>query len=281
MGTVAVEVKTGIASEGGHWYAADGTAVYEVPRADGKGYRPATLRDARKLNLYPGLTGVMRVAAAPGLEKWKQENLLLAAATLPKVEGESVETWMQRVREDAWKQGEQARELGTRMHRELELVLADPNYVADADLLPLIQPAVSWIYENFSSQTWMVERGFAHPIGYGCRIDFGTAGRRYAIVDFKTTDKPLDSVKLWPEHGMQIAGQIKAVFRDYFTESHLHQVEGWNLFVSTKEPGIKAIRHTGEDLEVAWRKLLCLVDFWKLDKGYDPSTGFSRAQGTL
>lgn len=280
MGTIAEGVKTGIASEGGHWYAPDGTPVYEVPRSKGGGTRPATLRDARKLGLYPGLTGVMRVAAAPGLEKWKQENLLLAAATLPMREGEGIDEWLQRVREDAWKQGEQARQLGTALHKAIEQLL-EGSKLSDQGLLELARPAMEWVYTNFSEQPWLVERGFAHPVGYGCRIDFGTRGRRYAIVDFKTTDKPLDQVKLWPEHGMQIAGQIMAVFRNDFHESHLHEVEGWNLFVSTREPGVRALQHKPEDLEVSWRKLLCLVDYWKLDKGYDPSTGFIHADGTL
>lgn len=266
MGTVAAEVKTGLAGEGSHWYAKDGTAVYEVPRADGKGYRPATLRDARKLGLLPGLTSVIKVMAAPGLERWKQENLLLAAATLPKQDGEEVEQWMQRVREDAWAQGEKARETGTAIHKIIELLLQG-NYV-QGELTRFAMPALDWITQRFQGQDWLVERGFANRIGYGCRIDFGTVGKRLALVDFKTTDKPLDDVKAWPEHTIQLAGQAMAVFHDKARDPL--EVECINLFVSTREPGVKAIVHPVADIAVGWQKLKRLVELWQLDKQYFP-----------
>ena len=48
------------AKESSHWYWPDGRTCYEVERADGKGMRAATLRDARKLGLYPGVTGIIK-----------------------------------------------------------------------------------------------------------------------------------------------------------------------------------------------------------------------------
>ena len=50
--------------ESGHWYTRDGRPFYEVPRSDGSGMRPATLKDARLLGLYPGVTTILRCAAA-------------------------------------------------------------------------------------------------------------------------------------------------------------------------------------------------------------------------
>ena len=64
-----------------HWYFPDGTPLHQVPRADGKGSRPTSLRDARKLGLFPSVTNVLSILAKPGLEAWKQEQAILAART--------------------------------------------------------------------------------------------------------------------------------------------------------------------------------------------------------
>ena len=74
-----------------HWYFPDGTPIHEVPRADGKGTRPTSLRDARKLGLFPSVTNVLGVIAKPALDAWKQEQAILAALTLPRNEGEPLD----------------------------------------------------------------------------------------------------------------------------------------------------------------------------------------------
>jgi hypothetical protein len=70
------------AAESLHWYDRDGKPAYTVKAKDGSD-RPATLRDARKLNLVPSVTTIIRCAAAPGLELWKANQLMMAALTLP------------------------------------------------------------------------------------------------------------------------------------------------------------------------------------------------------
>jgi len=49
------DTTTGRASEGGHWYAQNGSCVYEI-RATAGQMRPVTLRDARKRGLGTKLT---------------------------------------------------------------------------------------------------------------------------------------------------------------------------------------------------------------------------------
>ena len=74
--------QTAFAAESGHWYKADGTPAYTVLAKSGA-ERPTTLRDARTLNLYPSVTTIIRLAAAPGLERWKLNQFGLALLTLP------------------------------------------------------------------------------------------------------------------------------------------------------------------------------------------------------
>ena len=87
-----------------HWYYPDGTPLHEVPRADGKGTRPTSLRDARKLGLFPSVTNVLSILAKPGLEAWKQEQAILAALTLPRTENEPLDEFARRVVADVGSQ---------------------------------------------------------------------------------------------------------------------------------------------------------------------------------
>src|SRR5574337_844081 len=75
------------ATEGGHWYASDGSAAYTIKARDGSD-RPTTLRDARKLMLWPSVTTIIAAGARPALERWKAEQLMLAALTLPRLPDE-------------------------------------------------------------------------------------------------------------------------------------------------------------------------------------------------
>src|SRR5436190_23373532 len=47
----------------------------------------STLRDARKLGLLPSVTNILGVITKPELTAWLQEQAVLAALTLPRLEG--------------------------------------------------------------------------------------------------------------------------------------------------------------------------------------------------
>src|SRR6266436_7275945 len=101
QGQTSTQTGNAIASEACHYYARDGAPVYEVPRAKGDGTRPTTLADARKRDLVPSVTNVLNVAAKPGLETWKAQQLLQSALTLPRIEGETLDAYALRVIEDS------------------------------------------------------------------------------------------------------------------------------------------------------------------------------------
>ena len=73
-------------SESGHWYKKDGSPAYTTLGKTGE--RATTLRDARKLGLLPSTTGIIRQLSSAGLDLWKQQQVLLAALTLPRLADE-------------------------------------------------------------------------------------------------------------------------------------------------------------------------------------------------
>jgi len=66
-----------------HWYLKSGEPYHQVLRADGKGLRDVTLKDAKKVGAMRSVTSVLRVVAKPGLESWKIEQGIMSALTLP------------------------------------------------------------------------------------------------------------------------------------------------------------------------------------------------------
>ena len=83
-------------AESVHWYRQDGAPQYTVKAKDGSD-RPTTLRDARKMDLVPSVTTILKVAAKPGLEQWKLEQMLLSALTLPRAQDEQEKAYIARI----------------------------------------------------------------------------------------------------------------------------------------------------------------------------------------
>lgn len=102
-----------------HWYTRQGKPCYTVLGKNGK-ERDTTLADARKLGLVPSVTTIIREASAPALERWKREQMMLSALTLPRNEGEPEAEWLKRVLVDAEETARKAAERGTEIHDAIE-----------------------------------------------------------------------------------------------------------------------------------------------------------------
>lgn len=241
------------ATEAGHWYDKDGNPCYEIIGANGK-QRPVTLRDARKLGLFPSVTGIIKCAAAPGLEHWKRQQILLASMTLPRVEGESLDDFARRVQQDSERQGKEARERGTRIHGEIEAAFIGNTATEFA------APVLDYLHKRFPGTGWHTERSFTSPLGYGGKLDLHGPG---IVIDFKTKDfGPEDEVKGYDEHLMQLVACAHGLGED------LENVTLLNLFVSTRVPGlIVPIEWPELDERVrAFSMFTNLLGYWKAMK---------------
>ena len=81
---------------GGHWYTATGEPRHTMPLAKGDGERNTTLRDAKKHKLFPSVTGILGLFAKPGLDRWKQDQLLRIAYDNPRKMDETFERFADR-----------------------------------------------------------------------------------------------------------------------------------------------------------------------------------------
>ena len=238
-------------AESGHWYTKEGKPAYTIVGSNGK-VRNTTLRDAKKLKLLPSVTTVMSVAAKPGLEAWKQQQLLLASLTLPKGEQESLEDYAKRVLEDSRKQTRDAADRGTAIHAEIQAF-----YEGDLEKMnvPYVRRAVGAIQSHFGDRTWISEASFAAPHGYGGKVDLHCHD---TVIDIKTKEfAPGDKVALFDDHYMQLAA--------YAVGLKISPPRCANVFVSVIDPyPVIVLEHEPKDIQRGWEMFSALLAFWKV-----------------
>lgn len=257
MGTI---VPTPRPAESGHWYTINGEPMYEVVGANGS-KRPTTLRDARKLNLVPSVTGIIRCAAAPGLENWKNEQMLLAALTLPRKEDEAESDWLDRVRTDSRETARKAAERGTAIHAALE-----SHYLGippSEEYWPHVQGAAKEIERVTGIRAgWVAERSFAHPLGFGGKNDLHIPTW---CLDFKTKEfREDDDLKTWDEHAMQLAACREGL-------GLLRGALCGIVYVSVTVPGLARLLVIEEEkIRQGWEMFKSLLSYWQVKNNYRP-----------
>lgn len=248
-------------AESVHWYGQDGSPQYTVKAKDGSD-RPTTLRDARKFNLVPSVTTILKVSAKPALDAWKNEQLLLAALTLPKVDGETEKEFIARVVADSKETGKRAAEAGTRIHEEIESHFAGNKSSRGIK----VEEALFDHFKLDPFQPWLVERSFSCALGFGGKVDLYCKPDKAApygiVADIKTKDfSPDDKVDAYDEHLMQLAA--------YRYGLGITDARCANVFVSRTHEGLtKIIEWSEEDLKRGWEMFQHLLNFWKLKNNF-------------
>ena len=191
-------------AESGHWYTKDGTPAYTTIGKTGE--RPTTLRDARKLGLLPSVTTINGMLSKAGLNSWLQQQVLLAALTLPRLPDEPEADWLARVMQDSKSTGREAAERGTAIHAIIQGYFEQMYMPEKPAYLENIDNALA---DAFGNQPWISEKSFGHPLGFGGKVDLMAKpinGQGTGFVcDFKTKETDLDKVDVYFEHEMQLA----------------------------------------------------------------------------
>jgi hypothetical protein len=239
------------ASESGHWYTRSGEPCYTVVGKTGE--RPTTLRDARKMDLVPGVTSIIRMAAAPGLDRYKQRMLFTTVrdmmATGDITGPINEDEWFAEALKRSQEQAKNAADRGTEIHAALELARKYRPY--DYRLIPWVQDVDVAISEKCGIQTWNPEKSYAHGDGYGCKIDLHS---QEWLIDYKGKD---DTVKvvLFDEHYMQLAANRMA--------ARIPNARCAIVFFGRQTPWAKFIEAEENELRRGFAMFSCLLRFWQ------------------
>lgn len=257
----------GPSESAGHFYDQHGNQVESVPyarkRADGATHRKPTLRDARKHDWCPGVTTIIREMAAPGLERWKRKQVLMAALTLTRQPDETDDAFVARVEADADEQARAAAEEGTNIHAAVEsFYRGDSCDARYTDHVRGVEHIVD-VHCYHPDRSWLPEKGVTHRYGYGTKVDLHSDAW---LLDFKSADGDVDELRAkgtWDNHAMQLAAGREALGG---------QQRCAIVYVSRTHPGACHIEEVTEDkLQRGWRMFCAALRLWQERTGHVPA----------
>ena len=249
------------------------------------GTRPTNLRDARKLGLFPSVTGIISILAKPGLEKWKLKQVALAAFNTKKRKNETEESRLDRALNSAFAQVDVASDFGTQVHRVIEEAFKKGTPIPDGELLlptgktasyhTVIAPVMAFHtpLTVTESEIRLVNKthGFAGTMDEA--FTYGKSG--IGALDYKTR-RTTEGQKVvsYPGQAMQIAAYGATYWAQKLNipeNEAAKRMLGANLFISSTEPGrFDVIKYKGDQLELEWAAFILCLALWRWMKGYDP-----------
>jgi len=249
--------------EGGHWYQSNGDQVTSVTGAKGQPVKP-DVRHARKLNLGPGVTTIIKSASAPGLERWKRNQAVAAALTLERESGEDEKSYLRRIEVLAEERSIAARDEGTQIHAAIQSKIdGDP---VDERWFSHVEVAMVAL-RGVGIEDYKAEVSCAHPLGYGTKADL--VGHRSGwLIDFKTKDELGESPTVYDEHLMQLAATREALLWAGY------QIDRAGIcFISRAEtPKAVIVEAKLDDVRGrGWSMFVALNSYWKVKNRHSPS----------
>jgi hypothetical protein len=245
-----------------HWYDKEGNPRYEV---EGKnGMRASNLRDARKHGWVPSATSIWGdVIARPQLNNWIQTELMQALWT----ETHSAERLsggggfpefekLARARYGTQQQETMGR--GTSIHNDLEKYFSGKD--TPKEHMFLCDNVARVLEVMCGDNKWIAEKSFAHPSGYGGKVDLHSDEW---VVDFKTKEFPPEpDVKkmVYDDQGCQLAAYDQGLGGGRRL---------LNLFIDHRTGAVLEWEH--EDVDRFRNMFNHALALWKLVKKYDPS----------
>jgi len=254
-------------SEGStHWYHRDGMPCYEVPnKSKPDQMRSVTIRDARKLDLVPSVTGILGVVHSYKLERYLINLAMDVAVALPRLENEGDDGYKSRIIDEYQIESKKAADLGTRVHQAIEDWISEGQGTTDAEVAPMLARYQRWHNEHVG-RVELIEYSFCGD-GYGGRLDMAAfVDGRYAVVDFKTQgSRPGRPMRAYEKYGPQLAACERGAGLSSEAPSSLLNV----MISTTEDRPIEIIDHT-EKREECWQFFQTAFDMWRMLKRYDP-----------
>lgn len=256
-----------MSNESGHWYDENANACHTViAKSTGKP-RNTTLADAKRLGLYPSVSGILSVLSKDSLADWKHRQITEAAFMTQPKPMETPEAYHSRIMDAAFKQVADAADLGTRIHKAIEQHFQGEEY--DKSLEVYVGAVDKWSCENGVNFHKQELRLVNKEFGFAGTTDAAISRHLdYAILDFKSRKtRQGQKVEPWETQILQIA----AYAYTYYGMDGFKKPCGVNVYISTTEPGrVEASWYTAEQVAEAWEMFKKCCDLWRYMKGYDP-----------
>lgn len=263
----------------GHWYDKEANPRHY----EGKNGGDTTLREARKLDLYPSVTTVGSITHKDALVKWLQKEACIATVEFLKkgfdealqagfeiedIEwGEVDDRWCYaRIAEARAKVTAKA-DLGTEIHDILEKYMQDP-FTVDPKYRKLCYAIEECIKEHtgLSLYDFIPEKTFCNSeVGYGgtCDLHSKPALPQW-IIDYKTKDEVTEKTRGYEGQAEQLAAYSRGLRRENARMA--------NIFIPREIPEdgevyVKFYEHKDAN---AWNRFYHQCLLWQVTKKYGP-----------
>lgn len=251
-----------------HWYDEQGNPCHQQKCKSREGYRNTTIADARKIGLFPSVTGVLAVFDKPELDQWKVKQVAMAAIGYEPSEGESVERSVEAIIARAFQQVDDAAKIGSRIHDTLSGYLLHGTKIPK-DLKVYCDPVIAYLDQIPREGDWTSEGTIVnknHGFAGTCDLRCGLPGGDKLVLDFKTRKtNPQYSVSHRDFEPTQIAAYGHTAYGDEA------RVWGANIYVSTTEPGrVVVAKYSPERIRAEWGLFRLACAIWRYLKDYDP-----------
>jgi len=251
----------------GHWYTKDRESMYEIAGKDGT-MRDTTLRDARKLNLFPSVTTIIGQLDKPGLNAWLQGEVCKATLANPIEKGELLKDWILRIKKISKEVGESKAKIGTDIHDAIESIWRNDSasiISSSGEYTEIAARTVEAIINHCNTDEFEPEQVVIGS-GYGGKVDLHNED---FVIDYKTkdiTDEEWDKIIAGKPKKMAYASECMqlSAYRAALPPGATRLL---NVFVDRTVAGrVYIYEHT----ENMYSQFQCLVGYWQMDKKYIP-----------
>ena len=268
---------------GGHWYDLTGKPCHTQPtksKTAKNPTRPTRVSDAKEQKLLPSVSTYLRVLSNPGLDRYKQMEVVKACYNCLPGARETLEEYTVHILEKSLEDASGAADLGSQIHKALETYFKEPLLYdpktpitltdgSTCDCAVYVEPAVKLVAE-LDSPVLQAEAVLVHPrFGYAGTTDL-LIGR--GVVDFKSKrTKPGAKIEPNESHVIQIAAYTAAHNGRGMDIQIPQNSEGFNLYISTTEPGrVELVHWDYNALAAAWEVFTNCLSIWRYRNSFDP-----------
>lgn len=263
----------------GHYYTWEGESRHFIDCVTREGNRPTTIADCRKNGWLPSITTILsKTLAKPDLIDWLRRETAIAALTTPRMNGETVDAFVERILcDDSKDTSRQAMDLGSEIHAAIEEHHKGRLYAPQFE--PFVKAAMREVMQLGRAAT--VEKVYVHPTGYAGRADLVTEQQGLlTVLDYKTC-KTLPKKGPWPEALLQTGALADCLPRVELSHSDMQECESAGLmeptriqtavlYISTTEPGATKL-FVQQDWQTHAAMFQHVFALWKFLQNYDPA----------
>jgi hypothetical protein len=258
----------------GHWYDEDGIRYDTVEGSKGQPVKP-DIRHARKYDLAPGVTTIIRCASSEPLIRWREERVLKVAQQNPREIAEEEPDYVARILRTAKEQAEETMSAGSEIHQLVEDRLLDPecDHPTILSVLERLEP----ISDQRPLPDWRSEHPAVSYYGFATRADLFLPPKENpetpgVLLDIKTKDGSCAEQRIYDEHAMQLAATREALGWRGAEINGFPRVSCGILFVSRDIPGdIKLVMLDEDRLIQGWKMFRALLLYWQTKNQHTPT----------